>query len=118
MVYAISGICFMKDLIGLMSKAKEVQKKMQSMQEELAQLNTKGVSGGGMVAIEINGKGIVTSVSIDPSLIEEKQELGIIEDLVMAAHNDAKSKMEQMKSEKTKEITSGLPLPAGMTLPF
>ncbi|MEM9277243.1 MAG: YbaB/EbfC family nucleoid-associated protein [Pseudomonadota bacterium] len=107
----------MKDIMGLMSKAKEMQEKMQAMQEELANLEVEGTSGGGMVTVKLNGKGMMVSLSIDPSLIKE-DEGDIVEDLVMAAHNDAKVKVEEETARKTQELTAGLPIPPGMKLPF
>jgi len=107
----------MKDIMGLMSKAKEMQEKMQTMQEELANMEIFGASGGDMVKVALNGKGLMTSVSIDPSLMKEG-EGDIVEDLIMAAHNDAKGKIETMTAEKTQELTAGLPIPPGMKLPF
>ena len=107
----------MKDIMGLMSKAKEMQEKMQAMQEELANLEVEGTSGGGMVKVTLNGKGVMTNLDIDPSLIKE-DEGDIIEDLVMAAHNDAKVKVEEETARKTQELTAGLPIPPGMKLPF
>ena len=107
----------MKDIMGLMSKAKEMQEKMQAMQEELATLEVEGVSGGGLVKVTLNGKGMMIGVSIDPSLMKE-DEGDIVEDLVMAAHNDAKGKVEEETARKTQELTAGLPLPPGMKLPF
>ena len=107
----------MKDIMGLMSKAKEMQEKMQAMQEELANLEVEGTSGGGMVKVTLNGKGVMTNLDIDPSLIKE-DEGDIVEDLVMAAHNDAKVKVEEETARKTQELTAGLPIPPGMKLPF
>ena len=107
----------MKDLMGLMSKAKEMQEKMQAMQEELANLEVEGSSGGGLVTVTLNGKGIMTCLNIDPGLFKE-DETDIVEDLVLAAHNDAKVKVEEETARKTQELTAGLPIPPGMKLPF
>lgn len=107
----------MKDIMGLMSKAKEMQEKMQAMQEELANLEVSGSSGGGLVSVTLNGKGNITGLTIDPSLLKE-DETDIVEDLVMAAHNDAKAKVEEETARKTQELTAGLPIPPGMKLPF
>ena len=107
----------MKDLMGLMKQAKEMQSKMETMQSEIADMEAQGVSGGGLVTITLNGKGVMTSLSIDPSLIKE-DEGDIIEDLVIAAHNAAKDKVEELTAKKTQELTAGLPLPPGMKLPF
>lgn len=107
----------MKDLLGLMGKAKEMQAKMQAMQEEMASLEAAGVAGGGMVSVVLTGKFEMKSLKIDPSLFKET-EVEILEDLLLAAHNDAKAKVERAMQEKTQELTAGLPLPPGMKLPF
>jgi nucleoid-associated protein EbfC len=107
----------MKDLMGLMSKAKEMQAKMQAMQDEMETVEAEGVSGGGAVKVKLNGKGMMKSVSIDPSLVTQG-EGEIIEDLVIAAHNDAKAKVEAIMAEKTKALTAGLPIPPGFKMPF
>ena len=107
----------MKDLLGLMGKAKEMQAKFQAMQEEMAAMEATGQSGGGLVRVTLTGKFDMKSIRIDPSLMKEG-EAEILEDLVVAAQNDAKAKVEQMLAEKTREMTAGLPLPPGMKLPF
>ncbi len=107
----------MKDLMGLMGKAKEMQEKMQAMQEEIAELESSGTSGGGLVTVVLTGKGEMKSLSVDPSLFKE-DDVEILEDLILAAHNEAKAKAEAVMQEKTKELTAGLPLPPGMKLPF
>lgn len=107
----------MKDLLGLMSKAKEMQAKMQAMQEDMASLEAVGQSGGGLVTVTLSGKFEMKSLKLDPSLIKEG-EGEILEDLILAAHNDAKGKVEQAIQQKTQEMTSGLGLPPGLKLPF
>lgn len=107
----------MKDLLGLMSKAKEMQAKMQAMQEDLANLEAAGTSGGGMVNVVLSGKFDMKSIKVDPSLLKEG-DVEILEDLLLAAFNDAKAKVERTMQEKTQEMTAGLPLPPGMKLPF
>ncbi|MDH4986355.1 YbaB/EbfC family nucleoid-associated protein [Aminobacter anthyllidis] len=107
----------MKDLLGLMGKAKEMQAKLQAMQEEVALIEATGQSGGGLVIVTLSGKSEMKSVKIDPSLLKEG-EGEILEDLIVAAHNDAKTKVEATMQEKTKALTAGLPLPPGMKLPF
>ena len=107
----------MRDIMGLMSKAKEMQEKMQAMQAEIETMTTDGTAGGGMVTVTLNGKGAMTAIKIDPSVFSE-DDVEILEDLVMAAHGDAKSKVETLVQEKTQEITAGLPLPPGMKMPF
>ena len=107
----------MKDIMNLMKQAKEMQSKMQDMQSELAEMEAQGTSGGGLVSVTLNGKSLMSAVSIDPSLLKEN-EGDILEDLLIAAHNDAKSKIDELSAQKTQELTAGLPLPPGMKLPF
>lgn len=107
----------MKDLLGLMSKAKEMQAKMQAMQEEMTAIEASGQSGGGLVTVTLSGKFEMKSLKIDPSLLKEG-EGEILEDLILAAHNDAKTKIEQAIQQKTQEMTAGMGLPAGLKLPF
>lgn len=107
----------MKDLLGLMSKAKEMQAKMQAMQEEMTAIEASGQSGGGLVTVTLSGKFEMKSLKIDPSLVKQG-EGEILEDLILAAHNDAKNKIEHAIQQKTQEMTSGLGLPAGLKLPF
>jgi DNA-binding YbaB/EbfC family protein len=107
----------MKDILGLMGKVKEMQAKMQEMQEGLSALEVTGQSGGGLVKVTLSGKGDMRSVSIDPSLVKP-EDAEMIEDLIVAAHNDAKTKVETMVAERTRELTAGLPIPPGMKLPF
>ncbi|MEI9409178.1 YbaB/EbfC family nucleoid-associated protein [Mesorhizobium salmacidum] len=107
----------MKDLLSLMGKAKEMQAKFQAMQDEIATVEAVGQAGGGLVSITLSGKFDIKSLKIDPSLFRE-DEVEILEDLILAAHNDAKAKVEQIMQEKTKALTAGLPIPPGMKLPF
>jgi DNA-binding YbaB/EbfC family protein len=107
----------MKDILGLMGKVKEMQARMQEMQEGLSALEVSGQSGGGLVKVTLNGKGDMRAVSIDPSLVKQ-EDAEMIEDLIVAAHNDAKVKVETMVAERTRELTAGLPIPPGMKLPF
>ena len=107
----------MKDLLGLMGKAKEMQAKFQAMQDEIANIEASGQAGGGLVAVTLSGKFEMKSLKIDPSLFRE-DDIEVLEDLILAAHNDAKTKVEQTMQEKTRELTAGLPIPPGMKLPF
>ena len=107
----------MRDLMNMMKQAKEMQAKFQAMQEEVATLEASGTSGGGMVTVTLSGKGDMRGVRVDPSLLNG-EETEILEDLIVAAHNDAKGKIEQLMAEKTQELTAGLPIPPGMKLPF
>ncbi|BCH27968.1 YbaB/EbfC family nucleoid-associated protein [Mesorhizobium sp. L-8-3] len=107
----------MKDLLGLMGKAKEMQAKFQALQEEIATMEATGQSGGGLVKLTLTGKFEMKKLEVDRSLLKE-DEAEILEDLILAAHNDAKVKVETAMQEKTRELTAGLPIPPGMKLPF
>ncbi len=107
----------MKDLLGMMGKAREMQERFQSLQTEIAAMEVSGQAGGGLVEVVLSGKGDMKSLKIDPSLFKE-DDVEVLEDLILAAHNDAKAKAEAAMQEKTREITAGLPLPPGMKLPF
>ena len=105
----------MKDLMGMMKQARELQGKMQQMQDDLAALEVHGQSGAGRVAVTLNGKGEMRGIKIDPSLAKA-DEVEILEDLIIAAFQDAKSKAEQAAQAKMAEATAGLPIPPGMKL--
>ena len=104
------------NLKGMMGQLQGMQQKMQDMQESLANAEVDGSAGGGLVTVTMDGKGALKGVSIDPSLLKP-EEAEIVEDLIVAASNDARSKTETMMQEKMKEVTGGLPLPPGMN-PF
>lgn len=105
----------MKDIMGMMKKVGEMQARMKDMQEELARAEFDGQSGGGLVRVTLDGKGEVKRVRIDPSLL--KPEDGeIVEDLIVAAATDARTKADSAMQEKMAEVTGGLPLPPGMKL--
>jgi len=105
------------DLMGMMKQAKQLQEKMQVVQEEIAAMTVDGSSGGGLVSVTANGKGDVRSVRIDPSLMKA-EEVEILEDLIVAALADARGKAEAAVAEKMQAMTGGLNLPPGMKLPF
>lgn len=107
----------MKDIMGLMKQAQAMQAKMADLQAELENVLVEGQSGGGMVKVTMNAKGALKGVSIDPTLLKP-EEREIIEDLIVAAAEDARRKGEEAAAEKMKSITAGLPLPPGMKLPF
>ena len=107
----------MKDLMGMMKKAQELQGRMQEMQAELGNLVVEGRSGAGLVTVSVTGKGEMRGLKIDPSLFKEDS-VEILEDLIVTAHNDAKQKAEAAVQEKMQEMTAGLPLPPGMKFPF
>lgn len=105
----------MKDLMGVMKQMGEMQARMQKMQEELAAMEIEGQAGGGLVKATLSGKGDMKKIHIDPSLMKP-EEAEILEDLVVAATQDAKAKLETQLQSKMQEMTGGLPLPPGMKL--
>lgn len=107
----------MKDFSEMMKQAQGLQAKMQAIQEKIAALEVEGASGGGMVRIVLNGKGYAKAVAIERALLKE-EEGEVLEDLIAAALNDAKSKLETRAADEMKSLTAGLPLPPGMKLPF
>jgi len=107
----------MKDIMGMMKAASEMKGKMEAMQAELANLVVEGRSGGGLVVVSLSGKGEMKGVKIDPSLFKEDG-VEVLEDLILAAHNDAKTKAEAEMQKRMAEVTAGLPIPPGMNLPF
>jgi DNA-binding YbaB/EbfC family protein len=107
----------MKDIMGMMKAASEMKGKMEALQAELADLVVEGRSGGGMVTVSLSGKGELKGLKIDPSLFRE-DDVEVLEDLIVAAHADAKAKSEAEMQRKMAEITAGLPIPPGMKFPF
>jgi hypothetical protein len=107
----------MKNIGQMLKQAQELQNKMAEMQERLAESEITGASGGGMVSVTLNGKGEMRAVKIDPSLAKP-DEVEILEDLLVAAHNDAKAKLETYVQDEMAKVTGGLQLPPGMKLPF
>jgi len=105
----------MKDIMGMMKQVGQMQARMQQAQEELAALEVEGRSGAGLVKVLLNGKGEMRRVSIDPSLMQPG-EGEILEDLILAACQDAKTKVDAAMQEKMAAVTGGLPLPPGMKL--
>ena len=105
----------MKDLMGMMKQAQQLQSRMQQMQEELGNAEVEGRSGGGLVSLTLDGKGQIKKVKIDPSLMRA-DETEILEDLILAAGQDAKTKVEALMAEKMKEATGGIALPPGLKL--
>jgi hypothetical protein len=100
------------DIKSLMRQAQQVQEKIKKMQAELENKEFEGASGGGVVKVLINGSGIAKKISIDPSLIN-KDEKEILEDLLIAAFNDAKKKADEGSNNALSEASSGIPLPSG-----
>ncbi|KAF0124194.1 MAG: hypothetical protein FD152_3084 [Xanthobacteraceae bacterium] len=107
----------MKDIMGLMKQAQAMQAKLQEAQADMERTEVQGTAGGGMVTVSLTVKGDLRSISVDPSLLKA-DEKEIVEDLIVAAHADARRKAEVVAQEKMKGVTGGLPLPPGMKLPF
>jgi DNA-binding YbaB/EbfC family protein len=107
----------MKNLGNMMKQAQQMQAKMAEMQEALDKVEISGASGGGLVKVTLTGKGEMRKVTIDPTLVD-KDEIEVLEDLITAAHNDAKAKVEAHAAEEMSKVTGGLQLPPGMKLPF
>ena len=106
----------MKDFSDVLSQAKKVQEKMKEAQENLRKIEVEGVAGGETVKIILNGDYELKNIKINESLLKEKKE--ILEDLIIAAHSDAKQKLKSKTSEEIEKITSGIGLPPGFKLPF
>lgn len=107
----------MRDIMGMMQKAQEFQQKAQEIQAEAAATVVEGNAGAGMVVVSMTAKGDLQGVKIDPTLLKP-EDAEILEDLLVAAHADAKRKGEDFMARKMSEITAGLPIPPGMKFPF
>ena len=106
----------MADFSSLISQAKKMQDKMKEAQEALKKIEVEGVSGGSAVRVIMNGDGELKKIFINDSLLKESKE--ILEDLIVAAHNNAKSKLKEKTSEEISKLTGGINLPPGFKLPF
>ncbi|MEM7730211.1 MAG: YbaB/EbfC family nucleoid-associated protein [Pseudomonadota bacterium] len=110
----------MKDLMGLMKQAKEMQAKMQAAQAEVSDLEATGRSGGGLVTVTLAGGGNMKALTLDPTLLgsaaDDDREM--LEDLIVAAFQDAKVKLDQAAAETMKTAMGDIPLPPGMKMPF
>ena len=113
----LKGLGNLGDMGKMMKAAQEMQSKMAATTEELHKIMVTGESGAGLVKATCTAKGELTALSIDPSIFnaDDKE---VVEDLILAAHNDAKTKLEATMQQKTQELTAGLPIPPGMKLPF
>lgn len=107
----------MKNLGQIMKQAQEMQGRMNELQEKLQEMEITGQSGGGLVQVTLSGKGEAKKVKIDPSLIDPNDS-EVLEDLILAAINDARGKVDTEAQEQMKELTGGMNLPPGMNLPF
>jgi DNA-binding YbaB/EbfC family protein len=107
----------MKNLTEMMKKAQAMQSQMADIQTEMDNMNVEGVAGAGMVKVVLSGKGDMKSISIDDSLFSS-EEREVLEDLIVAAHTQAKARAADMMQERMKDLTGGLPLPEGFKMPF
>jgi DNA-binding YbaB/EbfC family protein len=107
----------MKNLAGLMKQASQMQSKMAEMQAKLEAMEVAGDAGAGMVSVVLSGKGDLKRVKVDPKLADPA-EIEMLEDLMVAAHADAKRKLEAVTAEEMEKVTGGMQLPGGMKLPF
>ncbi|MDA9591897.1 YbaB/EbfC family nucleoid-associated protein [Pelagibacteraceae bacterium] len=107
----------MTDFNNMLKQAQEMQTKMMDAQKKIEEIEAEGLAGGGLVKVSVNGKNHVTNVTIDPSLLVV-DEVDILEDLILAAHNDAKDKVQQKSADEMSSITGGLKLPPGFKMPI
>jgi DNA-binding YbaB/EbfC family protein len=107
----------MKNMMGLMKQAQQMQQKMADMQAKLDAAEIEGVSGAGLVRVTLTGKGALKGVKIDPKLADPA-EVEMLEDLLLAAHADAKGKIDALTESEMKNATGGISLPEGFKLPF
>ena len=106
----------MTDFSDLVTQAKKMQEKMKETQDALKKIEVEGLSGGNAIKVTMNGDGELKKISLNDNLLKESKE--IIEDLIVAAHNDAKSKLKKKTSEEISKVTGGIDLPPGFKLPF
>jgi DNA-binding YbaB/EbfC family protein len=107
----------MKQLNNLMRQAQQMQSRMQEMQAKAGDVLVDGVAGGGLVQLTLNGKNELTAIKLDKSLLDPA-EVEVLEDLIIAAFNDAKAKLDKQTADEMAKITGGMPLPPGFKMPF
>ena len=107
----------MKNLAGMMKQAQEMQSKMQELQTKLEAMEVTGEAGAGLVRVTLNGKADLRKINIDPKIIDPA-DAEMLHDLILAAHRDAKTKIEAASAEEMQKVTGGIQLPPGMKLPF
>ncbi len=107
----------MKDISQLMRQAQQMQAKLNDAQKKLEAMEVEGTAGGGMVKLRLNGKSALLGLSLDPSLLKE-DEREILEDLIKAAHDDARRKLEEAQNEEMKGLSGGLGMLPGFKMPF
>jgi hypothetical protein len=107
----------MKNISNMLKEAQKLQQRMAEMQQRLEEVEVSGAAGGGLITVTLNGKGHMRKIKIDPALLVPA-EAEMLEDLVVAATNDAKGKLESQMQDEMGKLTGGLPLPPGFKLPF
>ncbi len=107
----------MKNLAGLMKQAQQMQSKMEEMQSKLEAMELEGEAGAGLVKITLNGKGNMRRIKIDPKLVDPS-DVEMLEDLIIAAHANARQKLDAATAAEMEKVTGGMQLPPGMKLPF
>jgi DNA-binding YbaB/EbfC family protein len=107
----------MKNIGNMMRQAQEMQTRLANMQNELGSAELHGSSGGGMVSVILNGRGEAKKITLDPKVVDPN-DVGMLEDLIIAAYNDARKKIEQHVESETQKIMGGMALPPGFKLPF
>ena len=107
----------MRNMAGMMKKVQEMQSRMEALQQEMAEAEFSAIVGGGAVKVTVTGKGEMRRVKIDPSAVDP-DDIGMLEDMICLATNNARAEADAMMAAKMKDITGGLPLPPGMSLPF
>ncbi len=107
----------MKNIGNMMRQAQEMQTRLATMQNELAAAELHGASGGGLVSVILNGRGEAKKITLDPKVVDPA-DIGMLEDLIVAAYNDARKKIEQHVESETQKIMGGMALPPGFKLPF
>lgn len=117
MIKGLGGLGGLGNMMDMVKQAQEMQGRMQAMQEALERAEIEGVSGGGLVRVTLSGKGDMKRLRIDPSLIKS-DEAEVLEDLIVAAHADAKARNEAEMAKRMSELTGGMQLPPGFKLPF
>ena len=107
----------MRNMAGMMKKVQEMQSRMEALQQEMAEAEFSAIVGGGAVQVTVTGKGEMRRVKIDPSAVDP-DDIGMLEDMICLATNNARAEADAKMAAKMKDITGGLPLPPGMSLPF
>ena len=107
----------MRNMAGMMKKVQEMQSRMEALQQEMADTEFSAAVGGGAVQVTVTGKGEMRGVKIDPSAVDPA-DIGMLEDMIRLAANNARAEADAAMAAKMKDITGGMPLPPGMSLPF